>query len=469
MLFNSFNFIIIFIILFFLYWLIPSSLKKIRKIYLIITSYLLYINFNAAYSLVLFGITLITYIGGRVFDPDRDNKRSLFIIFSCITLLPLLIFKYYNFIIQLFGDILNTIGLQHGIPGLNWAIPVGISFFTFQSLGYMIDVYNRRIDAEKNFIDYMLFVSFFPQIVSGPISKASELLPQFREEKKFDYLKAVNGLRVLLWGMFLKVVIADRAGIYVDMIFCNYERFSGITCLIGSFIYSLQIYADFAGYSLMAVGIGKLLGFDLIKNFNRPYFAASITDFWKRWHISLTRWLTQYVYIGMGGNRCSKLRNYYNIIVTFLISGIWHGANWTFIIWGLIHGILQCLERILGINKINSEKWVGIKSIRIVITFMIVNFAWIFFRSKTITDALGYICQIFQEGSFNREGIETILYIMIGGIILFNKEFIQEFFPSLYEKIMNNTIIKWCTYVIVLSLILLLGVFDGGQFIYSNF
>lgn len=227
----------------------------------------------------------------------EKKKKHLVWLFALLGILPLLIFKYYNFINTSLTDGLATIGLKFAMPGLNWAVPVGISFFTFQAVGYMLDVYHGRIKAEKNFTDYLLFVSFFPQVASGPISKADELLPQIKEEHKFNYVQAVNGLKYLLWGMFLKVVLADRAGIYVDTVFAGYEKFSGVGCILASVLYSIQIYADFAGYSLMAVGIAKTLGFNLINNFNRPYFAASVSEFWKRWHISLTRWLTQQVYI----------------------------------------------------------------------------------------------------------------------------------------------------------------------------
>lgn len=314
-------------------------------------------------------------LGGCLFDYQQDdNKKTRLIwLFALIGLLPLLIFKYYNFINNSIADGIAAIGLRFSLPGLNWAVPVGISFFTFQAVGYMLDVYHGRIKAEKNIIDYILFVCFFPQIASGPISKADELLPQIKKERIFDYKQAVSGLKYLLWGMFLKVVLADRVGIYVDTVFGEYAKFSGIRCFIGSLLYSVQIYADFAGYSLMAVGLAKTLGFDLINNFKRPYFAVSVTEFWKRWHISLTRWLTQQVYVPLGGSRCSKTRNYWNILVTFLVSGIWHGANWTFIIWGILHGICQIVEKFFGWNK---KQYNGVaKFARILLTFLLVTVA----------------------------------------------------------------------------------------------
>jgi len=337
MLFNSLKFLLIFPLIFGIYWAIPIKFNQWRKWFLILASYLLYMNWKPAYAIVLLGVTLITYGGGYFLDSEsvqgnvlRNNSRGRYFLawcFGLLALLPLLTFKYYNFINCSITDGLAAIGLHFSMPGLNWAVPVGISFFTFQAVGYMLDVYHGRIKVERNFTDYLLFVSFFPQIASGPISKADELLPQIKKAHLFDYNQAVSGLKYLLWGMFLKVVLADRTGIYVDTVFGGFEKFSGAGCALASVLYSIQIYADFAGYSLMAVGVAKVLGFDLINNFRRPYFAASITEFWKRWHISLTRWLTQQVYIPMGGSRCSKAKTYWNILVTFLVSGIWHGAT----------------------------------------------------------------------------------------------------------------------------------------------
>ena len=326
-------------------------------------------------------------------------------------LLPLLIFKYYNFINNSLTDGLSAIGLQFSMPGLNWAVPVGISFFTFQAVGYMLDVYHGRIKAEKSFIDYLLFVSFFPQIASGPISKASELLPQIKKERAFNYNQAVSGLKYLLWGMFLKVVLADRVGIYVDTVFGAYEKFSGIGCIIASVFYSIQIYADFAGYSLMAVGVAKTLGFNLINNFKRPYFAASVTEFWKRWHISLTRWLTYQVYIPLGGSRCSKIRTYWNILITFIVSGIWHGANWTFIVWGGMHGFIQIVEKAFGWNKKESKG--VIKALRVLVTFTIVTLAWVIFRSPSVEAAMGLMGRYFISAGKTIADIQCLAYIII--------------------------------------------------------
>lgn len=400
---------------------------------------------------------------------SNTKKRRLGWLFALLGLLPLLIFKYYNFLNNNISDGLAAIGLQFSLPGLNWAVPVGISFFTFQAVGYMLDVYHGRIKAEKNITDYVLFVSFFPQIASGPISKADELLPQIKTAKTFNYNQAVSGLKYLLWGMFLKVVLADRAGIYVDTVFGSYDKFSGAGCVLASVLYSIQIYADFAGYSLMAVGIAKTFGFDLINNFKRPYFATSVSEFWKRWHISLTRWLTQQVYIPLGGSRCSKLKTYWNILVTFLVSGIWHGANWTFIVWGGIHGIVQIIEKALGLNKKESKGIVKALRIFLFFTFAIVTVAWVIFRSSSLGDAFGLIGRYSKTNGVFLADIQTLLYITIAIIPLLLLEVGKEFFPKLYDKIRIYTVVRWAVYLVVLAMIVLIGVHDGSSFIYVSF
>lgn len=384
-----------------------------------------------------------------------------------MSILPLLVFKYYNFVNESIWSLLSRLGLRYELHGLNWAIPVGISFFTFQAVGYLFDVYYQRIKAEKSIVDYTLFVCFFPQIFSGPISKANELLPQIKEEHRFNYQQGVQGLKFLLWGMFLKLVLADRLGLYVDKVAASYEMYSGGTCVLSAVFYSLQIYGDFAGYSLMAIGVAKTLGFNLINNFNRPYFSVSITDFWRRWHISLSRWLKDYVYIPMGGSRCSKLRNYWNIFVTFLVSGIWHGANWTFIVWGLIHGFAQIIEKALGWNNKESK---GItRMLRIVCTFVIVTVAWVFFRMPSLGDAVKFLSHAVSD--LGKPQVLSIANFAIYGLaiaIVVVKEVREELFPSKL-RFLNNRYVRWIKYVVVFCLILLCGALDSGSFIYGSF
>lgn len=369
------------------------------------------------------------------------------------TILPLLFFKYFNFANEIIFQVLSFLGVRFNLVGLNWAVPIGISFFTFQALGYLWDVYYRKIESEKNFFVYSLFVSFFPSILSGPINKASLILPQLHNlRKQFDYPKIVEGLKFLLWGMFMKTVVADRAGLYVDTILPNYMNYTGISCLVAVFFYTVQIYADFAGYSLMAIGVGKTLGFELTENFRRPYFSFSVTDFWRRWHISLSTWLKDYVYIPLGGSRCTKSRNYLNILITFLVSGIWHGANWTFIIWGLLHGVFQVVEKMLG-QQMCDYKWLG-KTIKILVTFVLVSFAWIFFRMPTLSSALGVIKRIFDVSlpkTIYTGSITVFSFMLLGTMILFIKDFADEFLPNKLKFFNNsNVFVRWLSYIMII-------------------
>lgn len=356
------------------------------------------------------------------------------------------------------------------MPGLNWAVPVGISFFTFQAVGYMLDVYHGRVKAEKNLLDYVLFVSFFPQVTSGPISTAEELMPQIKTTHIFNYEQGKQGLKWLLWGMFIKLVIADRLGLFVDTVYANFIHYNGTTCFAASIFYTIQIYCDFAGYSLMAIGIARTLGFNLIDNFRRPYLAVSITDFWKRWHISLTRWLTRQVYIPLGGSRCSKPRTYLNIIITFLVSGIWHGANWTFIFWGLMHGVLQVIEKALGWQKYDGKNGF-VKAVRIVVTFLLVSFAWVFFRMPNIEDSFRIIGKMFMDygfPDFSGLGGAVLVLLFTSISMLFFKDFREEFFANKMQFI-DAKVIRWMVYVVLFCMVLTFGVLDGGQFIYVSF
>lgn len=439
--------------------------------FLLAVSYLLYLNWKPVYALILLGVTLVTYYGARLIEKN-EKKKQIMALGAVFSLLPLLFFKYFNFINEQVYVVLSAFGLRYDLLGLNWAVPIGISFFTFQALGYFFDVYYKKIEAENDLLTYALFISFFPSILSGPINKASLVIPQLKNMRPyFDYGKAIGGLKMLLWGMFLKVVVADRVALYVDTVLPNYMNYTGVTCFIASIFYTIQIYADFAGYSLMAIGVGKVLGFELTENFRRPYFAVSVTDFWRRWHISLSTWLKDYVYIPMGGSKCSKMHNYWNIFVTFLVSGIWHGANWTFIVWGIWHGIAQIIEKAMGQQKCEYG-WLG-KSVKIIITFLLVNFAWIFFRMPTLGDACGVIAHIFdvhQSMALEITSKHIFVLMMMGTILLFIKDWTDEFAPNRLKLFDNkNRLVRWASYLSVIILILLTGVFDAGQFIYANF
>lgn len=480
MIFNSFQFIWLFPIIFIGYYLLsyllgknfPERQRKVGNVLLLVISYGLYAQTNMAYTLILLGVTAITYLFALLIERSKNFKprKHLIVCGSLLALLPLLVFKYYNFIIATSNSFFESIHCATTLPGLNWAVPLGISFFTFQAVGYLFDVYYQRIKAEHNWWDYMLFISFFPQIMSGPISKAKDLLPQIKACRKFDSEMATQGLKWFVWGLFLKVMMADRLGMYVDQVFDNYTFNSGTSCLLAAIYYSFQIYGDFAGYSFMAMGVGKLMGFNLINNFQRPYLSTSITDFWRRWHISLSTWLKDYVYIPLGGSRCSKARNYWNIFVTFLVSEIWHGANWTFILWGILHGLFQIIEKMFGWQKCTtSHLWVRL--VRILITFVLVTTAWIFFRQPSIEDAWGIIVRIFTEhGALFKPSNKDVVFSLLSIAIVATVDFTREFHPKkFYNLVKAPIIIRWCTYYALLLLILLSGVFDSSQFIYVSF
>ena len=442
---------------------------------LLLISYGLYISWKPVYALILLWVTVVTFFTARLQNSDKESNKEiqnkiLLVVGVVLTLLPLVAFKYLDFLNSILMDVLSYIHVSLTIPGLNWALPLGLSFFTLQAIGYLVDVYYHRIEVEKNWWDYMLFISFFPQIASGPISKAKYLLPQIKSQREFNYNQAVQGLKWLLWGMFMKVVMADRVGIYADTIFNNYEHLSGLSCFIGSLLYTLQIYGDFAGYSFMAVGVGELLGFELVNNFRRPYLSQSITEFWHRWHISLSTWLKDYVYIPLGGSHCSKTRNYWNILLTFLISGLWHGANWTFIVWGGLHGVFQIIEKMLKLQKPTSS---GItKTMRIIVTFLLVNFAWVFFRMPTLNDAIEMISRMIINHDITIAEITPAmsLFIMMSISIVVLKDFMDEFCDRKHTMFHHqNVIVRWSVYIVMVGMILTCGVFDASQFIYVNF
>lgn len=469
MIFNTFQFLWVFPIIFFLVVLIGQRdrlglrNRKIGNYMLLAVSYLLYMQWEPLYVLILLWVTFITYIGARFLEKTK-NGRIPFILFLILTLSPLFFYKYYDFVILQLNSLFVFFREKTELRGLNWALPLGISFYTLQSVGYLFDVYKQRIRAEKNWWDYMLFVSFFPQIASGPISKAKDLLPQIKADRQLNYAQIVDGLKWLLWGMFMKVVVADNLGLRNNLVFNDFQSHGGIELVLCMISYAFQIYCDFAGYSFMAMGVGKILGFELINNFNRPYFSQSVTEFWHRWHISLSLWLKDYVYITLGGNRCSKIRNYLNIMLTFLVSGIWHGANWTFIIWGGIHGVFQVFEKALGYNKRTSVGMV--KSLRILITFVLVTFAWVFFRMPTLNDAILFLGCLVEPGTVN---IKEYVFPLALILIVFWKDFSDENqLKSLQLLDSKYKVVRWTIYYLLLFSICVSGVF-GGLFIYSGF
>ena len=400
------------------------------------------------------------------------SHRKQVLLFGIFALLmPLFLFKYYDFVNNSLINKLSLVGLRFYLPGLNWAIPIGLSFFSLQALGYILDVYYKRIKSEHDFASYALFISFFPYIISGPINKSSLILPQIKQERnQFDYNNVVEGLKLILWGMFMKVTIADRLGLYVNTVLPYHYSYSGSSCLLAAFLYSIQLYADFAGYSFMAIGVGKTLGFEITENFKRPYLAFSVSEFWRRWHISLSTWLKDYVYIPLGGSRCSKVKTYRNLFLTFLVSGIWHGASWTYIIWGCLHGLFVMTEKAINEQK-NHYGLIG-TVVKIIITFILICFTRIFSYSSDIDLSLGVLQRIFNFQDYSSLFIDThtFFYGIIALSILFFKDFKDEYFPSKISIMHNrSSIVRWCGYVVLLVFVLLNGVFDDGSFIYANF
>ena len=469
MLFNSIAFLLFFPIVCVLYFSIPTSQTKTRNLILLLASYYFYMNWEPAYALLLFTSTVVTFFAALGIEHFEAKQKKKFFLVSCIilNLTILFLFKYYNFLATNIETFLQISGWGVEVPKFGLLLPVGISFYTFQALGYSIDVYRGNTKVEHNFATYALFVSFFPQLVAGPIERSNNLLPQFKEQHRLDYNMAMSGIRMMVWGYFMKLVLADRCGLYVDSIFNNVDKHNGGSYVIASLLFPFQIYGDFAGYSLIAIGAARILGFKLMENFHRPYFACTVGEFWHRWHISLSTWFKDYVYIPLGGNRVGKLQNYFNLLVTFVVSGIWHGANWTFFCWGTLHGMLLCLEKAAGINKLIYSGWK--KCFHWAVTFFLVTLAWILFRANNLYDA-----RMILTGMFNNPGIpmvETANFIAIGlaMTVLLTKEFSDEYHWSIRVAESRHWIIRHIYLILMISYIILFGVLGGDQFIYFQF
>ena len=405
--FNSINFMIFFPVVLALYFVIP---KALRQIWLLAASYYFYMSWNARYALLIAASTLITYVSGIAIERYRDSGRTgrrLTVLFSClgINLGILLFFKYGNFLIASLDRGLELLHMGSVDQRFYFLLPVGISFYTFQALGYTIDVYRGDVRAETNLIRYALFVSFFPQLVAGPIERSKNLLSQMQniaEIKLWNARRVTSGTILMIWGFFVKMVIADRAAVLVNTVFDNYRMYGSTELVLAAVFFALQIYCDFGSYSLIAIGAAKIMGFELMENFNTPYFACSIREFWSRWHISLSTWFRDYLYIPLGGNRRGRARKAANIMIVFLASGLWHGADWSYVVWGGIHGAYQVIgdylasfrEKCIRKLRVNTAcfSW---KFLQTAVTFILVVFAWIFFRADSIGDALQYIRRIW--------------------------------------------------------------------------
>lgn len=475
MLFNSFAFLIFFPVVCVIYFALPNL--KLRNMFLLVASYYFYMNWEPVYALLLFASTGITYFAAMAIGGGKFQKHKKLLLWTGIilNLLILFFFKYFNFAAENLVAMMGWLGIQMHVPEFKVLLPVGISFYIFQALGYLIDVYRGDTKVENNFFTYALFVSFFPQLVAGPIERSTNLLRQFYEKHKFDADNAISGITLMLWGYFLKLVIADRCSLYVDAIYNNMNSHNGSSILLASILFCFQLYGDFAGYSYIAIGCSRVLGFKLMDNFRRPYFfSTSIQDYWKRNHISLTSWFMDYVYYPLIGSSSSIIWWCTSIFITFIISGFWHGAAWTYVICFAIHGLYLVIDTLKDKSQKRFEKKHGLKQkewwlwIKRFVTFMLVSYAVIYFRANTITDAFVATSQIFTnlicKPSFNGLSLVTLFVLFVLFVVEYSIE---------YKKINVNssnylrvyTISSICLVILILSL----GVFDGGQFIYFQF
>ena len=466
MLFNSFHYLLFFPIVCGICFAIPH---KIRWIFLLVTSYFFYMNWEPVYAILILLSTVITFVCASTIDSMLNVKFRKILLWLSILLNfgILFIFKYYNFLTDSVFDLLTHFGVRVAFPEFKLLLPVGISFYTFQAVGYSIDVYFNKLKPERHFGRYALFVSFFPQLVAGPIERATNLLPQFSKKIEFNYQKAIEGTKLIIWGYFMKVVVADRLSIYVDSVYNNSDTHNSTSLILATVFFAFQIYCDFGGYSNIAIGCAKILGFDLMTNFRRPYFAKNVSDFWHRWHISLSTWFKDYVYIPLGGNRVGKNRRYLNLFVTFVVSGLWHGANWTFVIWGALNGLFQIVLNIFSPKTRKQDKKI-MTLFQILSTFVLINFTWIFFRANNLQHAISIIKRIFStSGALFIGNNAVFIYSIVGILILLLKDMYDERFIKVPFAQHRTSTYAWYSSLVVL--ILLIGVFDGSQFIYFQF
>lgn len=473
MTFASVEYLIFFPTVFMLYWMLGRT-KTIQNMLIVAASLVFYGWWDWHFLGLLLVTVLTTFYGGAFIQKaDGNRKRQKWISAAVIVLNLgiLFFFKYYNFFIQSFIDVFSLFGKELSGSTLKIILPVGISFYTFTALSYTIDVYQRRAEATKDLLAYCAYTMFFPSILSGPISRATKQLPQYFQKREFCYDKAVEACKFILMGAVMKLCLADRLGIYVDTVYANIPQHNGTTLMFASVLYTIQIYADFAGYSMMAVGSGKLLGIELQTNFIRPYFSKTVTEFWRRWHISLTTWFRDYIYFPLGGNRVSKARWMLNTMIVFTVSGLWHGAAYTFLIWGALHGACMIAERLLYGKRIKeiSDRLTFPNILMMLLTFCIVSFAWIFFRAETIGDATSIISKIFLSHGSLFIDVNTLSMAFLAFVIVFMYDFTQEYGVRL--KLLNSrfTVVRYATAAFLICYIIGFGVLNGGSFIYFQF
>ncbi len=478
MFFNSLNFAVFFPVVFVLYWFVTNKSLKAQNILLLLASYFFYACWDWRFLFLLIFSTFLDYYTGLKMDErSTDRQRKVWFWLSIgINLGFLGVFKYYNFFADSLATSLATLGVTVSPYSLSVVLPVGISFYTFHGVSYVIDIYKRRILPERNFIEYSVFVSFFPLLVAGPIERATHLLPQIKKSRVFDYSTAVDGMRQVLWGMFKKVVIADKCAEYANMVFNNSADYSGSDHVLGAVFFAFQIYCDFSGYSDIALGTARLLGIELLKNFNFPYFSRDIAEFWRRWHISLSTWFRDYLYIPLGGSKVSTLTKVRNTFIIFIVSGFWHGANWTFIVWGALNALYIMPSIIFNNNRANMEivaqgkllptaKEVG----AILLTFALTVLAWVFFRSASVADALEFITGTFTQSLFTLPTLNvkiiSVLLLLFFGIEWLGRE---QHYALASIGITWHRALRWSFYLL---LVVLIATYAGAkqQFIYFQF
>lgn len=495
MLFNSLEFAIFLPIVFIIYWFVLQKNLKLQNLFIVVVSYIFYGWWDYRFLFLIALTSFCSWLSGVLIEKVRErstppswiSSKSLLISNITLNLAILGFFKYYNFFVDSFIDLFALFGITLQSSTLNIILPVGISFYTFQALSYSIDVYRNKIEPTKNIVAFFAFVSFFPQLVAGPIERATNLLPQFYTSRKFDYDTAVDGIRQILWGLFKKIVVADNCAIYVNEVFADYANQSGSTLLLGAIFFAFQIYGDFSGYSDIAIGTAKLFGIKLLRNFNVPYFSRDIAEFWRRWHISLNTWFVDYLYIPLGGSRpyvspdskypelTKKAKVIRNTFAIFLTSGLWHGANWTFVAWGAYHALLFIPLILLGKNKRFTDTVAtgrilpNIREVfQMLLTFLLVVIGWIFFRAETITDAFAYLSRIFSSSLLSMPDTmgqnANILCIAFMLVI----EFIKRSSTHTFELHQKSKLIRWSIYI---GIILMICIFGGHSenFIYFQF
>jgi D-alanyl-lipoteichoic acid acyltransferase DltB (MBOAT superfamily) len=468
MLFNSLDFAVFLPLVFILYWSFNKN-RKIQNVLILLASYTFYAFWDWRFLGLLAFSTLVDFLIGRaIHSENKQSKRKFFLWFSIIVNLGLLaFFKYHNFFLQSFIDAFSFFGMSVQGQFLYIILPLGISFYTFQTLSYTIDIYRQKLKPTNDVVAFAACVSFFPQLVAGPIERAQNLLPQFLKPREFESKNAIKGINQIVWGLFKKLVIADNCGQYVNDIFSNYTQYSSLTLILGAIYFSFQIYADFSGYSDIAIGTSRLFGFRLTINFNYPYFSQNIGEFWRKWHISLSTWFRDYLYIPLGGSYGGKNKFIRNILIVFMVSGLWHGANWTFVIWGLFNGVLLVLYSFIKRKSSKESKPIN-KIFSTLFTFALITFGWIFFRSISITDSFEYISRISQFNlGIDKLGIQRFAFEMLPILSLF---ILIEWFSRKKEFPLFSGKYLLVKTIVTIGLIIIFGSFsEMKEFIYFQF